>query len=47
MQWKQRYHEKLSSMTPEERERFKARMREKWCYKEKSSSEGKSDTSNV
>lgn len=47
MQWKQRYHEKLSSMSPDERERFKARMREKWCYKEKSSSEDKTDTSNV
>ena len=29
--WKQRYYEKWSSMTPEERERFKSRMREKWC----------------
>src|SRR4051812_1631378 len=33
MQWKQRY-EKFSAMSPEERERFKARMREKWCYKD-------------
>lgn len=29
--WKQRYYDKWSSMTPEERERFKNRMREKWC----------------
>lgn len=29
--WKQKYYQKLSSMTPEERERFKARMEEKWC----------------
>ncbi len=29
--WKHRYYEKLSRMTPEERERFKARMRDKWC----------------
>ncbi len=29
--WKQRYAEKWSSMTLEERERFKSRMREKWC----------------
>lgn len=29
--WKHRYYEKLSSMSPEERERFKSRMREKWC----------------
>lgn len=28
--WKHRYEEKLSSMTAEERERFKSRMREKW-----------------
>jgi hypothetical protein len=28
--WKHRYQEKLASMTPEERERFKSRMREKW-----------------
>ena len=28
--WKHRYEEKLSAMTPEARERFKARMREKW-----------------
>jgi hypothetical protein len=29
--WKHRYYEKLSSMSPEDRERFKNRMREKWC----------------
>ena len=29
--WKQGYFQKLSSMTPEERERFKERMTEKWC----------------
>ena len=28
--WKHRYEEKLSAMTPEARERFKSRMREKW-----------------
>jgi hypothetical protein len=33
MQWKHRYYEKLSSMSPADRERFKARMREKWCSK--------------
>lgn len=47
MQWKHRYYEKLSSMTPEDRERFKARMREKWCYKEPNTSSRNSDTSNV
>jgi hypothetical protein len=30
-QWRNRYYEKLSTMTPEERERFKQRMTEKWC----------------
>lgn len=29
--WKHRYYDKLSSMTPEARERFKSRMQEKWC----------------
>lgn len=29
--WKRRYFEKWSSMSPEERERFKSRLREKWC----------------
>lgn len=29
--WKHHYYEKWSAMTPEERERFKSRMREKWC----------------
>jgi hypothetical protein len=29
--WKHRYYEKLSSMTPEERERFKEKLKEKWC----------------
>jgi hypothetical protein len=47
MQWKQRYYEKFSAMSPEERERFKSRMREKWCYKEPSTSKENSDTSNV
>lgn len=30
--WKNRYYEKLSMMSPEERERFKTKMSEKWCY---------------
>lgn len=33
--WRQRLAEKWSSMTPEERERFKNRMREKWCPRPK------------
>jgi hypothetical protein len=31
--WKQHYYKKWESMTPEEREQLKAKMREKWCYK--------------
>lgn len=29
--WKHRMYEKLSHMSPEERETFKKRMRDKWC----------------
>lgn len=29
--WKQKLHQKFSAMTPEEREAFKRRMRNKWC----------------
>jgi hypothetical protein len=29
--WKQRFYEKMSSLSPEEREAFKKKMREKWC----------------
>lgn len=29
--WKHKYHQKLSTMSQEDRERFKSRMREKWC----------------
>ena len=29
--WKHRFYEKMSSLTPEEREAFKKKMREKWC----------------
>ena len=43
--WKQKYYEKLSHMTPEERERFKARMNEKWCTRDKNASATGSDTS--
>lgn len=30
-QWKGGFYEKIASMTPEEREKFKQRMTEKWC----------------
>jgi hypothetical protein len=29
--WKHRFYEKMSSLSPEEREAFKKKMREKWC----------------
>ena len=46
--WKHRYYEKLSSMSAEDRERFKARMREKWCTTTGKPGAGeKSDNSNV
>ena len=33
--WKQHYYQKFSNMTPEEREQLKAKMREKWCVKDR------------
>jgi hypothetical protein len=47
MQWKRRYYDKLAGMTPEERERFKSRMKEKWCSPAASTTVEKNDTSNV
>jgi hypothetical protein len=51
MHWKHRYYDKLSHMTPEDRERFKARLREKWmCRSEEKpadASSSNSSTSNV
>jgi hypothetical protein len=43
--WKNRYYEKMSMMTPEDRERFKAKMKEKWCYRDQNASAGKTDSS--
>lgn len=45
--WRHRYYEKLSSMTPEERERFKSRMREKWCSPGQSTEKDNAGSSNV
>jgi hypothetical protein len=47
MYWKHRYADKLAAMSPEEREQFKTKMREKWCYRDQSSAPSKTDTSNV
>ena len=45
--WKHRLYDKFSTMTPEEREVFKRKMREKWCPGESSTSGNKSGVSNV
>jgi hypothetical protein len=45
--WKHRYYEKLSSMSAEERERFKSRMKDKWCSGGTASSVAKPEDSNV
>jgi hypothetical protein len=45
--WKHRYYEKLSGMSPEDKERFKAKIREKWCSPDRHTSGEKTDTSNV
>lgn len=38
--------QKWKGMSPEDRERFKEKMKEKWCYTDKSTSAEKSDISN-
>lgn len=45
--WKHRYYEKWSAMTPEERERFKSRMREKWCSPGRPQRTGETGSSTV
>ena len=44
--WKSRFNEKFSDMSPEEREAFKKKLKDKWCSWEKSTSGKDSDTSN-
>jgi hypothetical protein len=45
--WKQHYYQKkMSGMTPEDRDRFKKKMWEKWCVKVDDASEVKTPTSN-
>jgi hypothetical protein len=43
--WKSRYYEKMSGMSPEDRERFKAKMKEKWCSRDRGTSGAESATS--
>ncbi|MGC1240974.1 MAG: hypothetical protein WA874_05265 [Chryseosolibacter sp.] len=45
--WKHRYQEKLASMSPEARERFKERMQEKWCSPGVPAGKRENDPSNV
>lgn len=44
--WKYYWKEKWGSMPAEDRERFKQKMKEKWCYKEEGSPAANSGTSN-
>lgn len=45
--WKQHYYNKWSSMTPEEREQLKAKMREKWCVTDRPAEKQNPPSTNV
>lgn len=45
--WRGYWKEKWQGMTPEEKERFKLKMKDKWCCKVDDTPEGNSGTSNV
>jgi hypothetical protein len=45
-QWKKRFVDKVSSLSPEEREAFKQKMKDKWCRWDDSASTKDSGTSN-
>jgi hypothetical protein len=45
--WKPYWKEKWNTMSAEERERFKQKMKDKWCYKAPDTSEGNSDNTTV
>lgn len=46
--WKQRMFNKFENMSPEDRERFKERMKEKWCrWEEEKPSNQNTGTSNI
>jgi hypothetical protein len=40
--WKSNWKEKMSTMSPEDRERFKQKMKDKWCYTPPNTPEAKS-----
>lgn len=43
---KSEFEGRLAGMSPEERERFKQKIRERWCSKSSDASNSKADTSN-
>jgi len=45
-QWKRRFVEKVSSLSPEEREAFKQKMKDKWCRWDENTSTKDSASSN-
>jgi hypothetical protein len=45
--WGNHLRRKWNGMTAEEREAFRSKMKEKWCYREPNTSKGDSSTSNV
>lgn len=42
--WRPYWKEKLQNMSPEDRERFKQKMKEKWCYREENTPTSNSGT---
>lgn len=46
-EWKKHFYEKFSSMSPEERDAIKEKMKEKWCSWEKKKSDESAGTTNV
>jgi hypothetical protein len=44
--WKYYWKEKWGKMTAEDREKFKQKMKDKWCYREESTTTDNSGTSN-
>lgn len=46
MHWKSKFYNKFSSMTPEEREQMKQKMKDKWCYWQDKPADKSTSTSN-
>ncbi|MBK5278305.1 MAG: hypothetical protein JJE09_05520 [Bacteroidia bacterium] len=45
--WRPYWKEKWNTMNPEDREKFKQKMKEKWCYREENAPAKDSGTANV